>query len=369
MLDLNPTTYGYFPSITQSFLSWTVENLEGSKFNSFALQTNTATTGYGFSVYGRWESGEEFISALAVMDQETKNKERSAWSMPAGIAGFSQFRFVVDAAASSTVSTNAYVMLYCKASGSGSCPAVGEYPAVGEGEISPAKCPEGYRGYAYRVCANGVLGDMQSDKCEFKLPSRINYLNNNMEFILGAEASSGKPSYRNIIQEFFMQDSTPLPDGLKLDAVTGEITGIPKSTMDAQAFTVRGKNPAGETYVEITIAVRKGYCAPEGVFERTNVGETAVYECSLQGSYVGTQKRACVLGKKNGEWQKASGFCMPVFAIVLLVLAVIIVIVVVVFILMRSRKTKAVGGVKGKASKTSVKKTPAKKTATKAVKV
>ena len=166
-----------------------------------------------------------------------------------------------------------------------------------------------------------------------------------------------------------MQDSTPLPEGLKLDAVTGEITGIPKSTMDAQAFTVRGKNPAGETYVEITIAVRKGSCAPEGVFERTNVGETAVYECSLQGSYVGTQKRACVLGKKNGEWQKASGFCMPVFAIVLLVLAVIIVIVVVVFILMRSRKTKAVGGVKGKASKTSVKKTPAKKTATKAVKV
>ena len=369
LLDLNPVTYGYIPNAANSFLAWTVENLEGSKFNSFALQTNTATTGYGFSVYGRWESGEEYLSALAVMDQETKNKERSAWSMPAGIAGFSQFRFVVDAAASSTVSTNAYVMLYCKASGSGSCPAVGEYPAVGEGEISPAKCPEGYRGYAYRVCANGVLGDMQSDKCEFKLPSRINYLNNNMEFILGAEASSGTPSYRNIIMEFFMQDSTPLPDGLKLDAVTGEITGIPKSTMDAQAFTVRGKNPAGETYVEITIAVRKGYCAPEGVFERTNVGETAVYECSLQGSYVGTQKRACVLGKKNGEWQKASGFCMPVFAIVLLVLAVIIVIVVVVFILMRSRKTKAVGGVKGKASKTSVKKTPAKKAATKAVKV
>ena len=100
-----------------------------------------------------------------------------------------------------------------------------------------------------------------------------------------------------------MQESTPLPDGLKIDVTTGEISGIPATTMDTQTFTVRGKNPKGETFVAITIAVRKGRCPPEGVFERTPVGEVAVYQCSLQGSYVGTQKRACVLGKKDGEWQ------------------------------------------------------------------
>ena len=66
---------------------------------------------------------------------------------------------------------------------------------------------------------------------------------------------------------------------------------------------MRAENPAGETYVAITINVRKGYCMPEGVFERTLVGEVAVYQCALQGSYVGTQKRACVLGEKDGEWQ------------------------------------------------------------------
>ena len=90
----------------------------------------------------------------------------------------------------------------------------------------------------------------------------------------------------------------------------------------------------------------------------------------MQGSYVGTQTRACVLGKKNGEWQKASGFCMPIFGIVLLVFVVIIVIAAVVLILMRSRKAKAVGGVKGKGGKsTASKKGAAKKTPTKAVKV
>ena len=80
---------------------------------------------------------------------------------------------------------------------------------------------------------------------------------------------------------------------------------------------------------------------------------------------MGTQKRACVLGKRDGEWQKASGFCMPVMAIVLIVVVVIIVIAVVVFLLIRTRSKKAVGGVKGKAVKT----TAAKKTATKTVKV
>ena len=348
-----------------------MENLEGSKFNSFAIHTNTVVSGYGFSVYGRWESGEDFISALAVTDQSTKDRERCAWSMPVGIAGFNQFKFEVDiaAASSSPASTNAYFGQYCKPSGSGSCPAVGDYPAVGEGEISPAECDDGFRGYSYRECANGQLGDVKTDKCEYKLPARLRYVNNNMEFILGTEVTSEKPSYRNIITEFYMQDSTPLPDGFSLNAATGEITGVPKVPMDAKTFTVRGKNPKGEVFVEITISVRKGYCLPEGVFERTPVGETAVYNCATQGSYVGKQTRACVLGKKNGEWEKASGFCMPVATIVLIVVVVIIVIVVVVLILLRSRKTKAVGGVKGKNMKAAAtKKTAAKKT-TKQVKV
>ena len=94
-----------------------------------------------------------------------------------------------------------------------------------------------------------------------------------------------------------MQSSTPLPEGLSIDATTGKSV----REMEQRAFTVRGKNPAGETIVEVTMAVRKGYCQPEGVFERTNVGEVAVYECSMQGSYVGTQKRACVLGRRVAE--------------------------------------------------------------------
>ena len=125
----------------------------------------------------------------------------------------------------------------------------------------------------------------------------MQYESSNMECVLNTEVSSGKPTYKNIITEFFMQSSTPLPEGLTIDATTGK----PVREMEQRAFTVRGKNPAGETIVEITMAVRKGYCQPEGVFERTNVGEVAVYQCSMQGSYVGTQTRACVLGRRVAE--------------------------------------------------------------------
>ena len=70
-----------------------------------------------------------------------------------------------------------------------------------------------------------------------------------------------------------------------------------------------------ETYVTITIRVREGYCAPEGVFDRTPVGEVAVYQCALQGSYMGSQKRACVLGKVDGEWQRPRDSACPFSAL------------------------------------------------------
>ena len=53
---------------------------------------------------------------------------------------------------------------------------------------------------------------MKNDKCEYKLPADLKYAASTLEFVLNAEVSSGVPSYRNIITEFFMQENTPLPD-------------------------------------------------------------------------------------------------------------------------------------------------------------
>ena len=371
LLDLKPTTYGALPNEVGAFYSWVVENLEGSKFNSFAIQSGNGVSSLSFSIYTRWGETEEHTSILSVTGQVTKGRERFAWALPVAIAGFTNYKFEYDSVSSAVLNIYAFVPQYCKATGAGSCPAVGDYPSVGEGEISPAKCADGFRGYAYRTCANGQLGEVQTDKCEYKLPDNLNYLKSTMEFVMNTEVASEPPAYDNIITEFYMQESTPLPVGLSLNPTTGVISGVPAEVTEANSYVVRGKNPKGETFTTVIISVRKGYCAPEGLFERTLVGDVAVYQCSMQGSYVGSQKRACVLGKKDGEWQKASGFCMPIFGMIAIILGAIIIVAVVIFILTRSRKTKAVGGVKGKGGKAS-KASGAKKSAaksTKAVKV
>lgn len=219
------------------------------------------------------------------------------------------------------------MLQFCKSSSTGSCPAMGEYPSVGEGEISPAGCPEGFRGYAYRECHNGVLGEVKMAKCEYKVPDRLQYENNNRVFAMGI------PSYRTIITEFSMQEDTPLPEGFTLTAETDEITGKVTAEMEVTNLVVVGKNPKGVKVVVISIRVRKGPCPSEGVLE-----SVAVCQCSEQGSYVGTQKRGCVLGEKDGVWEKASGNCVSVIGIVILILVVIVVIVV----MRRTRKAKVV---------------------------
>ena len=85
-----------------------------------------------------------------------------------------------------------------------------------------------------------------------------------------------------------------LPDGLSLNEKTGEISGIPTYTTELRSYTVYAENKSGATQANFSIQVQKGQCIAEKVFPVTFVGETAVYECLSQGSYVGTQKRACM---------------------------------------------------------------------------
>ena len=368
LLDLNPTTYGYQPNSVGTYLEWTVENLEGSRFNQFGIQNAVAINSFGFSLYGRFEARETYTSMLALLSQSFTAMTRHAFDVESGVAGYNQFRFEVDAAASGNVNVNAYVFLYCKATGT-LCPAVDAYPAVSEGQISPGTCERGYRGYSYRVCANGQLGEVKTDKCVMKVPDRLNYDFNRQSFVIGIQSSTSRPRYSNIITNFYLAEGSVLPSGLSLDATTGVISGTAEIEQDDKGYVIYGSNTAGATSTTIYISVRKGRCMAEGNFETTEVGNVAQYDCSLAGAYVGTQKRACLLGARDGEWQKISGYCMPIVMIVILIVVVIAVILIVVFILVRSRKAKAVGGAKGKKVTKAVPKKRQDKTQVKKVKV
>ena len=257
---------------------------------------------------------------------------------------------------------------YCKASGA-VCPSIDNYPSVGESQISPSSCPEGYRGYSYRECSGGVLGPVKTDKCTMKPPVNARYTQSLYNFVMGTQVTTRVPLVRNLVDRWYIDTGVFLPDGLSLNEKTGEISGVPTSVQELTTYTVYAENESGATRTTVFIQVRKGQCVAEGVFPVTDVGKVAEYDCATQGSYVGTQKRACVLGSEDGEWQKASGFCMSVPLLVIGVVIVIAIVAIVVFFLMRTgKKAKVVGGVKGKKSSKSSK-TTAKKVSAKQVKV
>ena len=372
LFDLNPTTYGYQANTQGTHLDWEVENLEGTKFNSFAMQSTYSRTGFGFSLYVRMSSEDEYISSLAVTGQSTQALRRIAWGVPVGIAGFKQLKYEVDVPASSAVYFSSIILQYCKPSGTGVCPGIGDYPSVGEGEISPARCEEGYRGYSYRTCSGGVLGEISNQYCTQKVPDKLLYDKTIYNLVYGTTVEIAKPTYVNIIEQFYLGEGVQLPLGLQLNAQTGEITGVPEEEVALRTYTIYGKNQAGVTFTEISISVKRGTCKAEGHFDNTNVGEVFVYDCAQGGAYVGTEKRACNLGKYDGEWGPVSGYCMPIAMIIILVVIGLIIIAIVAFVLIRvTGRAKAVGGVKGKSARaTTSKKNLSKKESTKkAVKV
>ena len=193
------------------------------------------------------------------------------------------------------------------------CPADGSFPAVDDGKFSLSFCPDGFTGFSYRLCTNGVLGEVRLDRCEYKPPSGLAYVISSMECMVDVEVTSGMPTYTNFVTEFHLEGDVSLPEGLMLNSTTGEIRGIPRATLDARAFTVCGANPAGKACTVMTISVEKrDYCEASGDFERTKVGETAVYVCSEHGYAAGKRTRECVMRGIRGEWQTETGYCMSV---------------------------------------------------------
>lgn len=347
-LDLYMLTKLRLPYKTEAYVQWTVENLLGSKFNQFAIQNAVTVNNYYYSFYGSFTGAEDRYAMVEVRGQEMVKNKRLAEEAPVGFMGFNTFRFEQDSnESSSTLTVMSYVFLYCKASGL-ACPGIDEYPPVSEGQISPASCPYGFKGYSYRNCTDGVLSDVISDRCTYRTPENLAYKRQTFVFVKDTKVTTGKPTYKYIIEEFSL-DNVKLPDGLELDSTTGEIFGIPRNLTDITSYTVFGRNPVAATATVISITVRIGNCLADGVFSRTDVGITAVYDCHEMGSYIGTKKRACVLGDEDGVWGKETGLCMSIVVLILLIVMVIVIIVVIVVILLKvNKKKKAVPGGKTK---------------------
>ncbi|KAK8806653.1 hypothetical protein WA171_004334 [Blastocystis sp. BT1] len=371
IMDLDPFTTGFLPNTIGAYIEWTVENLIGSKWNSLNIVGGSTVTSWGFDIIANYnpdDTTNEPVTILSAIDQTVTSRTKPQIPVPVALAGFRRYRWEVTVTGTTGTTLGSIHMAYCKASGA-VCPAIDNYPSVGEGQISPSSCETGYRGYSYRECSGGVLGPVKTDKCTMKPPVNARYTQSLYNFVMGTQVTTRVPLVRNLVDRWYVDTGVFLPDGLSLNEKTGEISGVPTSVQELTTYTVYAENESGATRTTVIIQVRKGQCVAEGVFPVTDVGKVAEYDCATQGSYVGTQKRSCVLGVTDGEWQKVSGLCMSIPILVLILFVVIVIIAVVVLFLMRNgKKAKVVGGMKGKKSSKSSK-TTAKKVSAKQAKV
>ena len=259
LLNLNLTTVGSLANTIGSYLAWTVENLEGSKWNSIGFQASNAVTGYSFSLSTRFTSEDSYTLARTREAQIVQDRMRSAWRVAVALASFRQFKFEVTSIASGSVSIGTFLMQYCTAE-SGGCPGDGLYPPVNEGEISSSGCPVFFHGYSYRECADGLLGPVRTEHCLYDVPTHLLYNQTEYVFEIDMEGSTGIPAVKNIVFSFSIDAVPSLPQGLTLNTTTGEISGIPTVLFPAQQFTVRATNPSGDAITVLTLSVNRTDC-------------------------------------------------------------------------------------------------------------
>ena len=128
-------------------------------------------------------------------NQSTRGFQHNSWDTPVGIVGYKNYWWEVIDSASATVTISAYIFQYCKAPGEGYCEGDGDYPPVAEGQISPGECPDGYKGYTFRECTEGVLGPIRTSKCTYRRPLRLSYDSEQYTLVLNTHISIAPPTY------------------------------------------------------------------------------------------------------------------------------------------------------------------------------
>ena len=204
-MDLDPFTTGRLPNTIGTYIEWTVENLEGSKWNSFNILGSYTVSSWGFDIYGYSNPDNEQAETTTILnaiDQTVTSRTKPQIPVPVALAGFRRYRWQVTNTASWTTILSSVHMAYCKPTGS-VCPSIDNYPSVNEGQVSPSSCPEGYSGYSYCECLNGVLGEVKLDHCVF-IPS--------FEFIASSDWDSIPLNVQSLIF-----DSNSFPDMIDVD--------------------------------------------------------------------------------------------------------------------------------------------------------
>ncbi|KAK8802899.1 hypothetical protein WA171_006570 [Blastocystis sp. BT1] len=261
IMDLDPYTYAQLPNDIGTYIEWTVENLVGSKWNSFNIINYDDIPSCNFTINGYYHpnnTAETPITVLAAENTTITSRTKPQIPVPISMSMLREYRWEITKPGSSYVLSMASIhTAYCKPVGA-ICAGEGAYPPVNEGEMSVKNCGYGYRGYSYRECRNGSLGPEVTTHCVLLPPENVRYSSTGFVFVIGQTVSTGIPLVRNIATNWEIS-SQSLPAGLSLSSTTGEISGIPTTASLSVTYSITARNAAGSTSVQISIEVIPEY--------------------------------------------------------------------------------------------------------------
>ncbi|KAK8812362.1 hypothetical protein WA158_007596 [Blastocystis sp. Blastoise] len=177
------------------------------------------------------------------------------------------------------------------------CPIDDIWPATEVGEQASIDCEDtiNYEGSRNRLCKVGdpaVWGDVV-DNCQLKTPS-ISYTTTTITgykniAITAIDATITGGSLNPITI------SPPLPTGLTLNTLNGQIYGTP-SIDSSSSYTITISNPRGYFTVSITIIISIANCIADDIWAVTEIGQQTTLDCEDPINYEGSRTRLCQLG-------------------------------------------------------------------------
>jgi len=237
-----------------------VENLAGSRSNSFNILSYENITSFDFALRGFYtpeNTTEEPATILKVSELDILERTKPQLSVPISMGAFRKYRWEIPWSSGGIPPLASIHMAYCKPVGA-ICPGEGAYPSVNEGEMSVKNCGYGYRGYSYRECTNGSLGPEVTTHCVLLPPENVRYSSTGFVFVIGQTVSTGIPLVRNIATNWEIS-STSLPTGLSFNPKTGEISGIPTRASLSVTYSITARNDAGSASGEVSLEVIPEY--------------------------------------------------------------------------------------------------------------
>ena len=90
IMDLDPYIVGGLPNTIGTYIDWTVENLEGSKWNSFNILGSYIGSSWGFDIYGYSNpyDEQEPVTILNAVNQTMIERTKPQISVPVALTGF-----------------------------------------------------------------------------------------------------------------------------------------------------------------------------------------------------------------------------------------------------------------------------------------